>query len=69
MIRRRVLAAILLLTFAIGAPLFWNGGTVNTVPIATNIALACAGMVLLHFRWRAQEQAELTPRKAKDIFK
>lgn len=68
MIRRRVLAAILLLIFAIGAPLFWNGGAVNMVHMATNIALAFAGMIFLHFRWLAREQAELTPTKAKDIF-
>lgn len=68
MIRRRILAAILLLIFAIGAPLFWNGGAVHMIQTATNIALAFAGMIFLHFRWRAREQAELTPNKAKDIF-
>ena len=67
-IRRRLVAAFLLLAFATGSVLFWNEGAFDLPQFAVNIVVAIAGFAWLHFRWRAQEQAALTPGKVKDIF-
>ncbi|MEM9500461.1 MAG: hypothetical protein AAF941_01320 [Pseudomonadota bacterium] len=68
MIRRRILAALVLIGFAVGSALFWNGGEVNWMTLGLNLATAGAGFVYLHMRWRKLEKRALTPKKAKDIF-
>ncbi len=65
---RRALAALILLAFATGSVLFWNRGAFDTVQFAINLAVASAGMIWLHLRWRAKERRALTPSKAKEIF-
>lgn len=68
MIRRRIVAAITLLGFAVGSALFWNDGEVEWVTLGLNLATACAGFVYLHVRWRKLEDRALTPQKAQDVF-
>ncbi len=67
-LRRRLLAALILTVFAIGSVLVWNGGEIVWSQLAINCAAAGAGLVFLHYRWRAQERRAMTPRKVKDIF-
>lgn len=63
MIKRRVLAAIILLAVAIGSSFYWTGAI-----SWTNIIVAMVGLILLHFRWRRQERGRLTPRQAGEVF-
>lgn len=65
---RRALAALILLVFATGSVLFWNGGEFDMVQFAINLAVATIGMVWLHLRWRARERRAMTPNKARNIF-
>ena len=67
-ILRRVLAAIILLAFAIGSVLFWNRGQFDYVQLSINLLVTALGMVWLHLRWREKERRELTPGKVKGIF-
>ena len=67
-ILRRLMAAAILLAFAVGSVLFWNRGGFEAVQLAINLAVASLGMLWLHLRWRSRERRELTPTKAKDIF-
>ena len=67
-ILRRLLAALILLAFAVGSVLFWNRGGIDPVQLGLNLMLATLGMVWLHVRWRRRERRELTPSKVKDIF-
>ena len=67
-ILRRVIAAIILLAFAVGSVMFWNRGAVDPIQLGINLGLATLGMVWLHLRWRKRERRELTPSKVKDIF-
>lgn len=69
MIRRRILAAILLYGFAVGSALFWNDGAVKWLTIGINLLAATAGLFVLHYRWRSTERRAFTPTKAKEIFK
>ena len=68
MIRRRVFAFVILIVFAIGSSLFWNDGEIKWLSMSVNLIAACAGMIFLHYRWRAQERRALSPGKLKDIF-
>lgn len=65
---RRLLAALVLLGFAIGSVLFWNDGRFDLIQLAFNALVAVIGFVWLHRRWRAKERAAMTPKKVKDIF-
>ena len=65
---RRVLAAFLLLAFAIGSVLFWNRGEFDYAQLSINLAVAAIGLIWLHIRWREKELRELTPGKVKGIF-
>ncbi len=68
MIKRRIFAAIALIAFAIGSSLFWNDGAVKWVSIGINLGAALLGFILLHFKWRAREKREVSPKKAQEIF-
>lgn len=68
MIRRRLFAFFVLFACAIGSALFWNDGTVNLIDMGANLLAAGAGMVFLHYRWRAQENRALSPGQVRDIF-
>ncbi len=67
-LRRRVIAAFVLVAFATGSVLFWNDGRFDRGQSAVNFVIACAGFFWMHHRWKAQERRALTPRKVKDIF-
>ena len=67
-ILRRLLAALVLVAFAIGSVLFWNRGEVDYAQLSINLAVAAIGMIWLHIRWREKERRELTPGKVKGIF-
>lgn len=68
MIKRRILAAVLLLAFATGSPLYWNGGAWDTFDFGINLVLASIGFLMLHHKWKRREDKLVTPRKARDIF-
>lgn len=68
MIKRRLLAAILLFGFAVGSAFFWRSGELDWVALGINLIAASAGLLLLHLRWRGQEQRAMTPKKVRDIF-
>lgn len=67
-IRRRLLAALLLYAFAIGSAFFWNDWQLDWIDMGSNLALATAGLILLHLRWRAREKKAMTPKQVRDIF-
>lgn len=67
-LRRRLVAALLLVVFAIGSVLLWNDGRVDWSDLAINLFAAACGLLVLHYRWRRQERRAMTPRKLKDIF-
>lgn len=68
MIKRRIIAAALLLAFAIGSPLFWNDGKWDSLHFGVNLILASLGFLLLHHKWKRAEKRIVTPDKARDIF-
>ncbi|MBV7260145.1 hypothetical protein [Erythrobacter crassostreae] len=68
MIKRRILAAFLLMGFAIGSPLFWNDGSWDNFDFGINLILASFGFLFLHHRWKRREARMLTPTRARDIF-
>ncbi|QFT78154.1 hypothetical protein [Erythrobacter sp. THAF29] len=68
MIKRRIIAAGLLLAFATGAPLFWNGGEWDSLYFGVNLILAALGFLFLHYKWKRTEKPTVTPDKARDIF-
>lgn len=68
MIKRRLIAALLLLAFAIGSPLFWNDGKWDTFHFGVNLILASFGFLFLHHKWKRSETRTVTPDKARDIF-
>ena len=68
MIKRRLLAALVLFAFAIGSVLFWNDGEFDLFYLGVNLLLACVGLVFLHLKWKRREDRTVTPEKAKDIF-
>ncbi|MDA9918561.1 hypothetical protein N9D37_01560 [Erythrobacter sp.] len=68
MIKRRIFAAILLLAFAIGSPLFWSDGDLNMMEFGINLILASVGFLFLHHRWKRKEAKRLSPNQARDIF-
>jgi len=67
-LRRRIIAAILL----VGAALLttWLRAESDQIWLecGLNLLAAWAAFGFLHFRWRAREQREMTPAKAEDIF-
>lgn len=67
-IRRRVLAAVLLYSFAIGSAYFWNDWELDWLIMGTNLAAATIGLVVLHLRWRSREKQAMTPKKIRDTF-
>lgn len=66
-IKRRIVAAILIYGFAIGAVFFWRNGAFDPAMLAINLAAATLGLAVLHFKWRRAEP-RITASKAKDIF-
>ena len=68
MIKRRVLAAILLYGFAVGSVWFWRGWPLDLFQTSINLGFATLGLLILHRRWKKQEARIITPSKAKDIF-
>ena len=68
MIRRRIVAAVLLYGFAIGSALYWNDWQVDRVAIGINVILAAICFMVLHRRWKRKEAKIVTPKKARDIF-
>ena len=67
-LRRRLLAAIVLYGFAIGSSLFWNDWQLDWPSLAINLLAASAGLIILHTRWRSREAKAMTPAKIRDIF-
>lgn len=67
-LRRRVLAAVLLYVFAVGSALFWNDWEFNSLAMAINLIAATSGLLILHLRWRAREKEAMTPKKIRDTF-
>lgn len=65
---RRVLAAILLTGFAALSTYFWNGGSFEPLTGAVNFGAALAGFLVLHYRWKLQQERRINPDQAKDIF-
>ena len=68
MIRRRFLAAAILLIAAVGSAYYWNDGAFDLATISANLIAASLGFLFLHHKWKAQEARTMTPKKAKDIF-
>lgn len=68
MIKRRLIAAVLLLVFATGSPLLWNNGVFDALHFGVNFALAGIGFLVLHHKWKHREDRMVTPDKARDIF-
>ena len=68
MILRRILAALVLVVFAIGSALYWNDWRFDLRVLSINLIVACVGFLVLHRRWKRREARILTPDKAKDIF-
>lgn len=66
--KRRILAALLLLGVAAGSTLYWTAGSFDPLTGAINLAAALAGLLLLHLRWKRQEARRIGPDKARDIF-
>lgn len=71
MIRRRIIAAILIYGFALGSVFFWQMDRpfdAQLPLLLLNFVFATTGFAILHFRWRRRERAMITPKKAEDIF-
>ncbi len=66
--KRRIFAALALLSFAAGSTLYWNGGSFDPVTGAINLAAALAGLALLQYRWKRRDARRIGPDKARDIF-
>jgi hypothetical protein len=67
-LKRRMVAAVLLVGTALGVTWLRAAGEQFWIELAINLLTACAAFGFLHYRWRAREQREMTPAKAKDIF-
>ena len=68
MIRRRIFAALVQLSVAVGSALYWNDGEIVLPVLGFNIAAASMGFLWLHHRWKRKEERIITPKKAEDIF-
>lgn len=66
-IQHRIIAAIPLYGFTIGAVFFWREGTFDPVMLGVNVTVATLGLAGLHFKWRTREP-RISASKAKDIF-
>ncbi|WP_298304493.1 hypothetical protein [uncultured Erythrobacter sp.] len=65
---RRIIAALILLSTAIGVSLFRNNGAVLAIDLGSSILVAIAAFGLLHLRWRKQEARGRERQKIKDTF-
>ena len=67
-LKRRMVAAVLLVGAALGVTWLRTEGDQFWIALGLNLLAAWAAFGFLHFRWRAREQREIPPAKAEDIF-
>ncbi|GMN03595.1 hypothetical protein [Erythrobacter sp. MTPC3] len=67
-LRKRLLAAVIIVVFAIGSVLFRNNGNFDLASFGLNLILGSIGFLFLHHRWKKREARTITPEKARDIF-
>lgn len=67
-LKRRIVAAVLLLGAAAVATWLRAPSEYFWIELGLNLTIAWAAFGVLHFRWRAREERQITPDKAEDIF-
>ena len=67
-LKRRLVAAMLLVGTAIVTSVLRSEGNQRWFDLITNVVIALVALGLLHLRWRSRERKIVTPEKARDIF-